>query len=73
MQNSERTFQICAFRFNFLHAALRCGSSRFKMLICPRLNSCTSFVADIFCIIIMFSAVLEDSVFYCELINLNAV
>ena len=73
MQNSERTFQICAFRFNFLHAALRCGSFRFKTLICPRLYSCTYFVADIFCIIIMLSTVLEDSVFYCELINLNAV
>ena len=34
LQNSERRFQNCALRYNFLHAALRCSLFRFKTVIC---------------------------------------
>ena len=30
LQKSERRFQNCALRYNFLHAALRCSLFRFK-------------------------------------------
>ena len=43
LQNSERSFQNCALRYNFLHAALRCSSFRFKTVICTMI--CTMMYA----------------------------
>ena len=34
LQNSEKRFQNCALRYNFLHATLCCSSFRVKTVIC---------------------------------------
>ena len=44
LQNSERRFQNCALRYNFLHAALRFSSFRFKTVVCLLLR-CTMLYA----------------------------
>ena len=55
LQNSERHFQNCALRYNFLHAALRCSSFCVKTVIYLRLYVCSWYV--------QFCMLLKDSVF----------
>ena len=64
LQNSERLFQNCALRYNFLHAALRCSSFRFKTV-----QVCNLSVAEMYNVVCCRKTVS----FYCELKTLNAV
>ena len=54
LQNSERRFQNCALRYNFLHPALCCSSFDLKTVICLRLYVCSWYV--------QFCMLLKDSV-----------
>ena len=67
-KNIERRFQNCDIdlRYNFLVAALRCSSFRFKTVICLRLYLLCSW--DVQCCILERHCLCN-----CELINLNAV
>ena len=53
--NSERHFQNCGLRYNFLHAALRCSSFCLKTVICLWLYVCSWYV--------QFFMLVKDSVF----------
>ena len=54
LQNSERRFQNCALRYNFLHPALCCSSFDLKTVIRLRLHVCSWYV--------QFCMLLKDSV-----------